>query len=454
MKNFSFKAAIPHVTAIFLFLVVTLVYFSPLLEGKRILQMDIVHYQGVSKEIMDYRAKYHEEPLWTNSMFGGMPAYQVSTNYPANLVGYFDKVFTLGLPHPASLVFLYFIGFYILLLVLGVNPWLSIAGALGFGFSSYFFVIIEAGHNSKAHAIGYMAPVLAGIILVFRKKYILGGILTALFFSLELKMNHPQITYYLGMTALILGLFQLYDSIRNKSIIPYFTSVGVLVIALTFAVLSNITSLWATYEYGKYTIRGKSELSTEKENRTSGLDKKYATDWSYGIGETMTFLIPNFYGGSSNEKLSEKSATVKLLKSNNVPEENISQLTSQTVPFMYWGKQPFTSGPVYIGAILFFLFILGLIIVKGPLKWWLLAATVLSIVLAWGRNFMPVTDFFLTYVPGYNKFRAVSMTLVIAELTMPILGILALRELFKRMLTGKSYSDHCRSHSIFPPVCA
>jgi hypothetical protein len=430
MKKLNYKAAIPHISAILIFLAVTLVYFSPLIEGKKILQSDIIHYQGISKEIVDYRAKYHEEPLWTNSLFGGMPAYQVSTNYPANLVGYLDNVFTLWLPHPANLVFLYFLGFYILMIAMGVNPWLSILGSLGFGFSSYFFIIIDAGHNSKAHAIGYMAPVLAGLYLVMRRKYLLGAVMTAIFMSLELKANHPQITYYLALLGIILGIFELVNAFRTKSFVQYMKSIGVITIALVFAVLSNITSLWATYEYGKYTIRGKSELSTEKENRTSGLDKRYATDWSYGIAETMTLVIPDFYGGSSNEKLSENSATVKLLKSNNVPEETIRQVTSQPVPWMYWGSQPFTSGPVYIGAIIFFLFVLGLIIVKGPLKWWLLGATILSILLAWGRNFMGFTDFFLTYVPGYNKFRAVSMTLVIAEVAMPILAILALKEFF------------------------
>ncbi|MCX6266201.1 MAG: hypothetical protein NTW16_02430 [Bacteroidetes bacterium] len=429
MKNIEFKKFLPYLAAIVIFLVVTLAYFSPLLEGKKILQSDIVNFKGMSKEIADFRAKTGVNTLWTNSMFGGMPAYQIAASYTSNLIGHLDKVLTLGLPHPANLVFLYFLGFFILLLVMGVDPWLSIAGATAFAFSSYFFIIIDAGHNSKAHAIGYMAPVMAGIILTMKRKYLWGGLMTAIFLSLEVKANHPQITYYLAMIAMLFGFFQLIQSVRVKELTPFFKAVGVLLIALVFAVLTNITSLWATWEYGKYTIRGKSELTSEKNNRTSGLDKDYATQWSYGIGETMTLLIPDFYGGSSSAKLSENSKVVESMKANGIPDGTISQFTSQPVPFLYWGAQPFTSGPVYVGAIIMFLFVLGLIIVKGPLKWWLLAATILSVLLSWGHNLMPLTDFFLNYLPGYNKFRAVSMILVIAEFTIPLLGILALKEI-------------------------
>jgi len=309
-----------------------------------------------------------------------------------------------------------------------VDPWLSIAGAIGFAFSSFFMIIIDVGHNSQAHAIGYMAPVLAGFILTFRKRYLLGGLLSAVFLSLELKANHPQITYYLVILAILLGISELIQAIRLKTYKPYFISVGIIFIAGGFALATNITSLWATYEYGNYTIRGKSELTTDKGNRTSGLDKSYATQWSYGVGETMTLLIPNFYGGA-DQKLDINSNTAKALRANNVPEENVRQFVDQHLP-TYWGSQPFTAGPVYVGAIIFFLFVLGLLIVKGPLKWWLLAATILSICLAWGHNFMTLTDFFFSYVPGYNKFRSVTMILVIAEFAMPLLGMLALKELF------------------------
>jgi hypothetical protein len=429
MKNIEFKKIVPYLAAIVIFLVITMIYFSPLLEGKRILQSDIIQFKGMSKEIVDFRAKTGQEPLWTNSMFGGMPAYQISASYTSNLLGYVDKALMLGLPHPANLVFLYFLGFFILLLVMGVDPWLSIAGAAAFAFSSYFFIIIEAGHNSKAHAIAYMAPVIAGIILTMKRKYLWGGIMTAVFLSLEVKANHPQITYYLAMMALLLGLFKLIHAIRFKDLTPFLKAVGILLIALIFAILTNLTSLWATWEYGKYTIRGKSELTSDKGNRTTGLDKDYATKWSYGVGETMTLMIPDFYGGSSSIKISPNSKIVKAMKDNGLTDENISQFTSQPLPFIYWGAQPFTSGPVYVGAIIMFLFVLGLIIVKGPIKWWLLAATLLSILLAWGHNFMWFTDLFLNYLPGYNKFRAVSMILVIAEFAIPLLGILAMREI-------------------------
>ena len=437
MKNIDLKKWLPYAGAVLIFLVITMVYFAPLLEGKRILQSDIVNFQGMSKEIVDFRNATGQEPLWTNSMFGGMPAYQISAKYTSNLIGHLDKVVTLGLPHPANLVFLYFIGFFILLLAMGVDPWLAVVGSTAFAFSSYFFIIIEAGHNSKAHAIGYMAPVIAGIILTFKRKYLLGGILTAIFLSLEVKANHPQITYYLAMIALLLGLFKLINAIRFKELKPFFTTVGVLVVALVFAVLTNITSLWATYEYGQYTIRGKSELTTEKHNRTSGLDKDYATQWSYGIGESMTLIFPNYYGGSSSAKLDNNSEIVKAMKGNNIDDATIKQFISSPVPFLYWGNQPFTSGPVYVGAIICFLFFLGLIIVRGPIKWWLLAATILSLVLSWGHNLMPVTDFFLSWVPGYNKFRAVSMILVIAEFTIPLLGIIALKVLFENKTEQK-----------------
>ncbi len=454
MKNIDFKKLLPYFAAIVIFLIITMAYFSPLLEGKRMFQSDIVHHLGASKEIADFRASTGQEALWTNSMFGGMPAYQISVKYKTNLIGYLDNILTLGLPHPANLVFLYFLGFFILLLVMKADPWLSIVGAIAFAMSSYFFIIIDAGHNSKAHAIGYMAPVIAGIILSFRGKYIWGGILTALALSLEIKTNHPQITYYLGMTALILGAFKLAYALKDKQYLPYLKSVGVLLIALVFAVLTNLTSLWATYEYGKYTIRGKSELTTEQNNRTSGLDKDYVTQWSYGIGETMTMLIPDFYGGSSSAKLNEHSKVAEAMKANGLDEGAIKQFTSQSLPFIYWGNQPFTSGPVYIGAIICLLFVLGLFIVKGPVKWWLLFSTVLSILLSWGHNFMPFTEFFLNYLPGYNKFRAVSMILVIAEFTMPLLGILALKVIVDKQTEQKLLFRYLKiSFGIVAGIC-
>jgi hypothetical protein len=435
MKKISFNQMAPYLAAIVIFISILFIYFNPLLEGKKIKQHDIAQWKGMSKEISDFREKTGEEPLWTNSMFGGMPAYQISVQYKANLVRYIDDVFKLGLPHPAGLVFLYFIGFLILMLFLGIDPWLSIAGAIAFAFSSYFFIILEAGHNSKAHAIGYMAPVLAAIILTYRGKFLLGGILAALFLSLELYTNHPQITYYLGLIIVAYGISEFIFHLQEKKLKSFFISSLVIVAAVMIALGTSATSLWATYEYGKETIRGKTELTTQKENRTTGLDKEYATGWSYGVGETMTLLIPNYKGGASMGSVGTKSETYKALVQNNVPQESINQVINN-LP-LYWGDQPSTSGPVYVGAILIFLFILGLFVVENRYRWWLLAITLLSIMLSWGHNFMPLTDFFFKYVPGYNKFRSVSMTLVIAELTIPLLGLLALRKVFETGIDKK-----------------
>jgi len=428
MKNIRFKQALPYLAAIAIFVVITLAYFSPLLEGKSLKQSDITQWKGMSKEISDFRDNTGDEALWTNSMFGGMPAYQISVQYKGNVLRYVDQFIQLYLPQPAGMVFLYMIGFFILLLVLKVDVWLAIAGSVAFAFSSYLFIIFEAGHNSKAHAIGYMAPVLAGIILTYRGKYLAGGILAAIALSLELLTNHLQITYYLMMIAGVFVITELVSSIKDKKLPGFAKASGVLIIASVFAVATNITNIWATYEYGKETIRGKTELTTEKHNRTSGLDKDYATGWSYGVMETFTFLIPNFNGGSSSGSLPETSNVYKALKENNI-DDNQAKNVIKALP-LYWGTQPGVAGPVYIGAIIMFLFVYALFIVDNKYKWWLLAATILSILLAWGKNFMPFTNFFLNYVPGYNKFRAVSMTLVIAELCIPLLAILGLQKAF------------------------
>ncbi|MFU8843785.1 MAG: YfhO family protein [Bacteroidales bacterium] len=425
----------PYFIAIVAFVIISLAYMSPVLEGKRLQQTDIIKHKGMSKEIFDFREKTGEDPLWTNSMFSGMPAYQISVLYNANLVRHIDTVFRMGMPFPAAMVFLYMLGFFILLMVLRVNPWLGIAGAIAFGFSSYFFIIIEAGHNSKAHAIGYMAPVVAGVILAYKGKYLPGGIITMLFMALEIRAGHPQITYYLMILLLLYGIAEFVDSIKNNRLIHFLKAGSIVVIAVLIGVLTNITSLWATYEYGRETIRGKTELTANQENRTSGLDIDYATQWSYGIAETGTLLIPNFHGGASGGKLRENSNVFKALVDNQVPRNQAREFI-KNMP-MYWGTQPFTSGPVYAGAIVVFLFIFGLFLVKGAFRWWLLSATLLSILLAWGKNFQPLTEFFLHYFPGYNKFRAVSMTLVIAQFAMPLLAFTALNEVFKGERTKK-----------------
>lgn len=428
------------IAAIAVFMVITVTYFQPVLSGKQIRQGDIANHIGMSKEIVDFRkANNGQEPLWTNSMFGGMPAYQISVFYHNNLMKYVDSVFTGFLPHPIGNVFLYFLGFFILLLCLKVDPWIALIASVGYGFSSYFFIIIEAGHNSKAHAIGYMAPLLGAIILTLNGNWKLGGALTALFGSLELYCNHIQITYYLFLLVAILGLFYFYHAVKEKKLKPFFLHIGVIIVAMGFAVLPNITNLWATYEYGKFSTRGKSELTikangqSNAEIKTSGLDKDYATQWSYGVGETFTILIPNFKGGAS-EPLGMPQYKDALNKVDPQSRQYAANFNA------YYGDQPFTSGPVYIGAILVFLAILGLFLVEGPLKWALLIGTILSIALSWGKNFMGLTNVFFDFVPGYNKFRAVSMILVIAELTIPLLAALALNRIIQELKSSDKIS--------------
>lgn len=405
------------IVAILVFLSITVVYFSPVLEGKKLDQHDINMFKGMSKEIADFRQATGEEPLWTNSMFGGMPAWQISVKYNGNLMSYVDKVFMLWLPYPMNYVFLYFLGFFILMLVMKVDPWVGMVGAIAFALSSYFFIILGAGHTSKAHAIGYMAPVMAGIILTFRGKYLQGAVLTAVALSLEIYSGHLQITYYLLIIVLIYGIYKIIETIINNHYAHFFKAAGVLIAAALIAILTHSTNLWATYDYGKDTMRGKPELTKAAEIKSGGLDKDYITHWSYGIGETWSLMIPNVKGGASG--LLGNVNEIK--KADPAYRKAIAQQTNA-----YWGDQPGTSGSVYVGIITIFLYILGLFIVRDKIKWALLAAAILSIMLAWGKNWMPLTDFFIDYIPGYNKFRAVSMILVIAELVIPVLAFLAL----------------------------
>ena len=416
------KKFFPYIVAIILFYLVTTLYFLPLIQGKSLNQSDVLHYRGGSKEISDFRSETGEEALWTNSMFGGMPAFQISVAYKSTILTSLQKVLRLGLPGVASIVFLYFLGFFALLLVFKINPWLAIVGALAFGFSSYFFIIIEAGHNTKALAIAYMAPLLAGIVLAYREKWLLGFIITALFTGLEISANHFQITYYLLLIIIILVVFEFVDTIRSKTYTRFIKSSSILLVAGILGVMLNLPALWSTYDYGKQTIRGKSELKAKDGKVSSGIDKDYATQWSYGIQETLSLIIPNVKGGATNNLSANSEALQKVEPKwrQNVGGQN-----------HYWGDQPFTSGPVYVGAFILFAFIFGLFILKGKYKWMLLTATIISILLAWGKNFMPLTDFFLDYVPLYNKFRAVTMTLVIAELAIPLLAIITLNKIIE-----------------------
>jgi hypothetical protein len=420
MKDFNFKSILPHLLVVLVFMVLTIVYFNPLLSGKAINQGDVERFKGMSKEIVDYRETYHKEPLWTNGMFSGMPAYQISVLYPSNWVRPLIKLTAMGIPHPACIIFLCMLGFYFLLLTFKVDRLLAAAGAVGFALSSYFVILIEAGHNPKGYAIAYMAPVVMGIMMAYRGRMWLGSAIAGIALSLELASNHLQITYYLAMLSGVIVIGELVNSLVTKQLGNFVKSSGMLLVAALLAVLPNITNLLVTEEYGKFTIRGASELSDEKQNKTSGLDRDYATQWSYGIAETFTLMIPNFKGGESQAIGDNQKALADV---NPEMRQYVGQSTDQ-----YWGDQPFTSGPVYIGALICFLFVLGMLILKDNLKWYLLTATILAIMLSWGKNLMGLTNFFMDYLPGYNKFRAVSMTLVIAEFTMPLIAILGVRE--------------------------
>lgn len=435
MKS-NLKKLIPHLVAIITFIIATNIYFLPLLQGKGISQHDITQFKGSAKEIIEHREQYGEEPLWTNSMFGGMPAYLISTSYSGNLLSAVDSMLKI-VKRPAGYIFITLVGFYILLLVLGVNPWLSIVGAFAYAFSSYFFIIIEAGHNAKIHAIAYVAPMLAGVFLSFKGKHLGAFALFALFLGLNLRAGHVQITYYAAFIGAAIAIAYLIDSIKKKEYIKYTKAVGILLLAAVLAVGANFSRLYFTYESGKYSIRGATELSTRGDDRTSGLDKEYATAWSYGIAETLNLLIPNFMGGASSSDFGTSSHTYKFLSESRIPAGQARAIVKQLPG--YWGPQPVTSGPVYIGAIVVFLFALGLFFMRGNLKWALLGVTILGVALAWGRNFMPLTDLFLHYFPGYNKFRTVSMILYIAEFTIPLIAFLGLKELFNGSVSKEKF---------------
>jgi len=418
----KFKKFSPHLIVILLFVGISFTYFSPVLQGKLLDMADITHHKGMCKEVTDFRDATGEEALWTNSMFSGMPAYQISTRSNGNLIQYVAKAISLGIPRPANLLFLYLLGFYLLLLSLKVDYRLSAVAAIAFSFSSYFFIIIMAGHMTKAHAIAYVPMVVAAVLYTYRGRMLLGGVLTAFAVALELYANHLQITYYLVLMLILIGLVQFIKDFKANNLTDFSKRSGILILAALLASATGVTRLSTTMEYGTESTRGKSELTNNLDNKTSGLDKDYATSWSYGVAETFTLLIPNFYGGASQGELTTDSETYKAIKR----APNAKQLIKQ-LP-LYWGTQPFTSGPTYAGSIVMFLFIFGLLFVKSEMRVWILLATIMSIMLAWGKNFMPLTDLFLDYFPGYNKFRAVSMILVIAEFTLPLLGFVALNK--------------------------
>lgn len=430
---FDGKKILIHGGAIILCWIITALFFSPLFGGKEMIQSDIESHKGMTQSIVEHREKMNEEPLWSDAMFSGMPAYQISVIYPNNLVNKITKGFTYIMPHPATIIFLCMIGFYFLLLAFKVDPWVAIIGAIGFGLSSYFVILLPAGHNSKGFAIAYMAPVLMGMLLTFRGKLWLGGALTTLALALELEAGHLQITYYLAM---MIGFVAIGETIRlfvQRESKKLMYIAPVLVIAVGFAIIPNMGSLLLTNEYVKVSNRGGSDITITPDGKAKNASQKaedglpigYATGWSYSAPETMTLLIPDFYGGASTAIMAYDESAVE-----DIQDKTIRDYVGQGFG-AYFGDQPGTSGPVYVGAIICVLFLLGMFIVKDNIKWWLLGVTVLTVVLSWGLNAGGFFEWFFNNVPGFNKFRSVSMMLVIAEFTMPLIGVLAIQELIR-----------------------
>jgi hypothetical protein len=417
-----------HLVSLLVFIIAALLYFHPVLKGEKLSQSDITQHIGMAKEVNDYRLTTGLEPYWAESAFSGMPTYQIGTYFPHDYLTYLDRLIRF-LPRPADYLFLYFLGFYIMLLAFKVDWKLAIMGSLAFGFSTYLMIIFGAGHNAKAHAIAYMPLVLAGVIYVFKKKYLTGFTLTAVATALEIKANHPQMTYYLLYAIFILGIIELIEAVKKKKITQFTSQSLIIITGMLLAVGVNSTRLMATKEYSDFSTRGSTALTINSDGTpkevTSGLSKDYITQFSYGISETFNLLVPRYMGGGTVERLDKTSNTYKYVSSIASPKQ-AEGFTKQV--YTYWGDQLIVEAPAYVGAVIIFLFFLGLFLVKGKFKYWLVASTVFSIIMSWGRNFEFLTNLFIDYVPLYNKFRAVSSFQVIAELCIPLLGILAIKE--------------------------
>lgn len=436
--QFNFKKFLPHLGVVLIFIVAALAYFNPVLQGKKIFQSDIVQYTGMAKQQNDFRKVTGEETYWTDAAFGGMPTYQLGAKYPNNYIKQLDLAIRF-LPRPADYLFLYFIGMYVLLLVLRVEYKLAFLGALAFGFSTYLIIILGVGHNAKAHAIAYMPLVLSGIFLTFRGKYLFGFLLLTISMALELVANHFQMTYYLLILVLVIGIVYLIDAYRKKILPHYFKSVGIMVGAVVIALGLNATNILATKEYADTSTRGNTGLTinpdgSPKDNH-SGLDFDYITEYSYGKLESFNLFIPRFMGGSSSEAFPKDSNTIEALLRMGASSQEANQIAGQ-IP-MYWGDQTFVGAPAYVGAIVIFLAVLALFLIRGRFKWWAVSAFILTLLLSWGKNFSGLTEFFINYVPMYNKFRAVSSIQVIIELILPILAVVGLHQYFNEVEEGE-----------------
>lgn len=430
MKNY--KVYLPHFLALIGFILISLIYFSPVLSGKVIQQSDIAQYTGMAKEQNDFRNEFHEEPYWTNSAFGGMPTYQLGAQYPHNYIKKIDQAIRF-LPRPADYLFVYFLGFYILLISFRINPLKAFFGALAFGFSTYLIIILGVGHNAKAHAIAYMPLLLAGVVLVFRKKYAYGGILTLFAAALEINANHFQMTYYLLLLLLIVGIYYAIQYIKNRDFKGLGIAMSIFIGAAVLSIGVNAANLMATAEYTKFSTRSNSELTFEPDgtpkNSSNAMSYDYITEYSYGIFESLNLFVPRLTGGANSEDVGKDSNMYKFVTDLGASPQEAIQF-SQNAP-TYWGDQPIVAAPAYIGSIVLFLAVLALFVEKRKFKYIFLVGGVFALMLSWGKNFPLLTDFFIDYFPMYNKFRAVSSIQVILELCMPILALLGLQAFVK-----------------------
>ena len=430
-----------HITVIIFFIITAVLFFSPVLKGKKILQNDIVQYSGMSKELKDYRSNYEKETYWVNNAFSGMPTYQLGAKFPHNYIKKLDLLIRF-LPRPADYLFLYFIGFYFLMLSLKIEYRLAVLGALSFGFSTYLIIIIGAGHNAKAHAISYMPFVLGSIIYVVRKKYIIGFILTAIFLGLQLTANHFQMTYYLMFIVIVMAIWFVVKCLKENDRVHLIKTIVVLFTSLVFSLLMNSSNILTTMEYSKESTRGNSSSLTinsdgsPKENFSKGLDREYITQWSYGVFESLNLFIPKIVGGGSSEKLDSNSSFYQILRKSGYSPLESNQIVKNSPT--YWGNQPFVEAPAYVGIAVFFLFVFSVFLYRGNHRSWLLASIILSLLLSFGKNFSFLTDLFISYFPIYDKFRAVSSIQVILELCIPIMAILGLSSLFSDKIMTKS----------------
>lgn len=428
MNNWFKRNGIHFIITAF-FLVICFFYLTPAFQGKTIGQNDVTRAQSTQTEINAYKDK-GITVLWTNQIHGGMPAFQIWAPYNDNLTSWIVNGISYIFPSPVGTLFLLLMGSYLLFCVLKLNPWLSAAGAIAFTFSSYNIVLLVAGHANQAFAIAFFAPILAGILLAFRGKYVAGAAITAFFLAMEIRANHIQMTYYLLLVIIILVLVELYQAVKLKKAKPFLTALAWLAGATLLAVAVNASSLWSTYEYGKDTIRGKSNLTQHAAEPGNGLPRTYAYEWSQGVQECITFLIPNAYGGSSRGSVDKDANVIKKLAEIGADPQQALYLSQSALP-LYWGEKPFTEGSFYFGAVICFLFAAGLLIVKNRLKWWLVVAIILTMLLSFGQNWPYVSDLFFDYVPLYNKFRAVESILAVAGLCFPMLALLAVKEIIE-----------------------